>query len=103
MTNDVATAVFEGIRNFHLEVFQMYQEDGEDPFSGVVDMMPARSLPPVRAFIEGLLRDKLHWGEMDRRWRDAGSNMLFASEEQMRAFLREVLRQIDCKLATARP
>lgn len=103
MRTDASNFVFSGIRNFHLEVFQMYQEDGEDPFSGVVDMMPARSLPPVRDFIEGLLRDKLHWGEMDRRWRDAGSNMLFGSEEQMRAFLREVLRQVDRRLAAARP
>lgn len=102
MRTDASNFVFSGIRNFHLEVFQMYQEDGEDPFSGVVDMMPARSLPPVRDFIEGLLRDKLDWGEMDRRWRDAGSNMLFGSEEQMRAFLREVLRQVDRRLATSR-
>lgn len=102
MTTDASNFVFSGIRNFHLEVFQMYQEDGEDPFAGVVDMMPARSLPPVRDFIEGLLLDTLHWDEMDRRWRDAGSNMVFASEEEMRAFLREVLRQVDRRLATSR-
>lgn len=99
MTSSSSEAVFGGIRNFKLEIFQICQEDGGDPFAGVVEMMPKASLPAVRAFIADLLHRNLDWRELDRRWRDAGSNMLFGSEEQMRAFLAEVLRHVELRMA----
>lgn len=94
--------VFKGVINFQFEVFQGILNDGEDPFAGIVEMMPQASLPAVRAFIVDLFHQDLDWREMDRRWRDAGSDMMVNCEKDMHVFLKEVLTQIDRKIATAR-
>lgn len=93
--------VFKGVINFQFEIFQGILNDGEDPFAGIVEMMPKASLPAVRAFIVDLFRQDLDWREMDRRWRDAGSDMMVNREKDMHVFLQEVLRQIDGRMAKA--
>lgn len=94
-----ANAIFAGVVNFQFEIFEGILNDGEDPIAGIVDMMPKPSLPAVRAFIVDLFDQRLDWREMDRRWRDAGSNMMVNCERDMHAFLHEVLRQIDRRTA----
>lgn len=93
--------VFKGVINFQFEIFQGIQNDGEDPVAEIVEMMPKASLPAVRAFIVDLFRQDLDWREMDRRWRDAGSDMMVNREKDMHVFLKEVLRQIDGRMAKA--
>lgn len=97
----VSEAVFRGVVNFRLESLSDFYDNGQEPYAGVVDMIPAPSLPAVRAFIAELLSQNLNWSELSAKWRDAGSNLLFGSEEQMRAFLAEVLRQVELRLAKA--